>query len=213
MGLLAANPPQSLLARRGVALLFVTGLHVAFVATLLGMKYGERVDLVPQSIKVLNLTAHNSFDEPEPEIPVELEPPPPVEMVVPLIHIQMPPPPTAITPPPPRPAAPVQVALRDDTPVMLDVDQVDYMRKPQLRYPVQAKRARLQGTVFLRVLIGPDGEPRDVEIDRSSGHKALDEAAREAILKSQFRPYRENGVARAAVAIVPVEFSLNSRNS
>jgi protein TonB len=214
MGLLTANPPRSVFARRGGAMVCVTALHVAVVAMLLNVTYGERVEPGAQSIKVVTLTMDRPFDEPAPDIPVELEPPPPVEMVVPLIHIQLPtPPPSAITPPPPHPAAARPVALRDDAPVMLDVDQVDYLRKPQLRYPVHAKRSRLQGTVYLRVLIGPDGEPRDVIIDRSSGHKALDEAAREAILKSQFRPHRENGVARAAVAIVPVEFSLNSRNS
>jgi TonB family protein len=71
----------------------------------------------------------------------------------------------------------------------------------------------LQGVVHLRVLIGPDGEPREIRIDRSSGYKALDEAAREAVSRSQFRPYRENGVARMAVVIVPVEFTLTGRNS
>jgi hypothetical protein len=33
------------------------------------------------------------------------------------------------------------------------------------------------------------------------------------VLRIQFRPHRENGVARAAVAIVPVEFSRNRRDS
>lgn len=211
MGLLAANLPRNHFARRGGALLFVTGLHVAFVATLLGLQYGERIDLAPQSIRIVHLTTPPATDEPAPQIPVELETPPPVEMVVPLINIELPAPPSPITPP--RPAAPVQVVLRDDTPVMLDVDQVNYLHKPPFRFPAQAKRARLQGTVHVRVLIGPDGMPRDVQIDRSSGHQVLDEAARAYVLKIQFRPHRENGVARAAVAIVPVEFALNSRNS
>lgn len=210
MGLLAANPPRSVFARRGGVLFCVTALHVAAVAMLLNVHYG-RPDPEPQSIKVFNLTADAPLDQPAPEIPVELVP---VEMVVPLVHIELTtPPPTAITPPPPPSAAARQVVLRDDGPVMLAVDQVDYQRKPQLRYPAHAKKARLQGVVYLRVLIGPDGAPREVTIDRSSGHQALDEAARDAVLKSLFRPYRENGEARLAVAIVPVEFSLTSRNS
>jgi protein TonB len=214
MGLLTASPPGSVFARRGGAMIFVTALHVAVVGVLLHMHYGERVEMAGEPIKVVHLGVDRPDLTPAPHIPVELLPAPPVELVVPLIDIQLAaPPPTAITPPPPHPAAPVPVALREEGPVMLDVDQVDYLRRPQVRYPVHAKRARVQGTVYLRVLIGPEGEPREVLIDRSSGHKALDEAAREAVLKSQFRPYRENGVGRVAVAIVPVEFSLNTRNS
>lgn len=211
MGLLAANPPRSVFARRGGAMFCVTVLHVAAVAMLLNVQYG-RAEPEPQAIKVFNLTADAPLDQPAPEVPVELVP---VELVVPLVHIELTtPPPTAITPPPPPPpAASRHVAFRDDGPVMLAVDQVDYQRRPQLRYPAHAKKARLQGTVYLRVLIGPDGTPREVTIDRSSGHEALDAAAREAVLKSLFRPYRENGEARLAVAIVPVEFSLTSRNS
>jgi protein TonB len=214
MGLLTARPPGSGFARRGGAMIFVTALHVAAVGVLLNLHYGERVEPGSAPIKVVHLGMDRPEMTPPPQLPVELLPAPPVELVVPLIDIQLAAPqPTAITPPPPRPAAPVAVALRENGPVMLDVDQVDYLRRPQVRYPVHAKRARVQGTVYLRVLIGPEGEPREVHVDRSSGHQALDEAAREAVLKSRFRPYRENGVGRLAVAIVPVEFSLTTRNS
>lgn len=213
MGMLAANPPRGLFARRGGTMFCVTALHVAAVGMLMNAQYGGRADPAPDSIKVFNLTADIRPDQPAPEIAVELAPPPP--MVVPLIHIELQaPPPTAITPPPPSPpAAPRQAVLRDDAPVLLALDQVDYERRPQPRYPAHAKKARLQGTVYLRVLIGPDGAPREVTIDRSSGHEALDVAARDAVLKSLFRPHRENGEARLAVAIVPVEFSLTSRSS
>jgi protein TonB len=213
MGLLSGNEPRGLLAQRGGAFVFVTALHVAVVAVLVNMHYGERVELVTPSIKVVNFSLEQPALAPAPEIPVVLEPPP-MDVVVPLVDVQiMAPPPTAITAPPPRPAQARQVVLRDEGPVMLGVDEVNYLHQPPLRYPVQAKRARMQGTAWVRVLIGPDGEPREARIDRSSGHKMLDEAAREWVLKVQFRPHRENGATRAAVAIVPVVFELNSRNS
>jgi TonB family protein len=46
---------------------------------------------------------------------------------------------------------------------------------------------------------------------RSSGHASLDKAATEAMLAALFKPYTRDGVARAAVVIVPMEFSLKAR--
>ena len=78
------------------------------------------------------------------------------------------------------------------------------------RYPPKAKRARLQGTVYLVVLIDEEGNPKDVRIHRSSGFEMLDTAAREAVCTFRFRPHRVNGVAHSARAIVPIQFSLAS---
>jgi hypothetical protein len=38
----------------------------------------------------------------------------------------------------------------------------------------------------------------------------LDEAARVAVARAIFKPYVNGGIARAAAAIVPVEFSLRA---
>jgi protein TonB len=120
--------------------------------------------------------------------------------------------PTAITvvasaEPPAPPAARHPGA---DAPV--PVDSVEYLRQVPPRYPPQARRARAQGIVYLSVVIDHDGRPREVRIHRSSGSELLDSAARDAVLQFLFRPYRENGVARSAQVIVPVEFSLKSRH-
>ncbi len=100
---------------------------------------------------------------------------------------------------------------RSDEPVMLDVDQVDYIRMPEPRYPRSAKQARLQGTVMVWVLIGTDGRPREVRVHRSSGYEQLDREGCDAVLHTQFKPYRLNGETRIAQAIVPIEFSLTRR--
>ena len=63
---------------------------------------------------------------------------------------------------------------------------------------------------MLRVLIDESGHAKIVEIYKSSGHPRLDEAARAAVARAVFRPYTDGGVARAAAAIVPVEFSLRA---
>jgi len=95
----------------------------------------------------------------------------------------------------------------------VELQTVDYLQRVEPRYPPMARRARAQGTVFLRVIIGPDGKPVEVRVERSSGHEVLDVAARTAVLKWLFRPYQENGIARAASVIVPIEFSITGRRS
>jgi protein TonB len=108
-------------------------------------------------------------------------------------------------------AAPVNSA--DTSPAVLDASQVDYLRRPAPRYPPAARRARLQGTVLLWVMIGTDGRPQEVRVHRSSGFELLDREGREAVLHSLFRPYLERGVARMAEVIVPIDFSLDIRTA
>jgi protein TonB len=157
-----------------------------------------------------------------PEAPPDLPPPtielpPPAEIVIPLVLIPALDVPdsralTAVAPPPPPPAA-TPVVARSQEPVMLDVDQVDYLRLPEPRYPRAAKQARLQGTVLLWVLIGPDGRPREVRVHRSSGHEQLDREGSDAVARALFKPYRLAGEARSAQVIVPIEFALTVRTA
>ncbi|HTQ36757.1 MAG TPA: TonB family protein [Steroidobacteraceae bacterium] len=109
--------------------------------------------------------------------------------------------------------APAPSVVRDSAPVMLDVDQVDYVRRPSPHYPRAARQARLQGTVLVWVLIDADGRPREVRVERSSGYEQLDREGCDAVSHALFKPYRENGAARSAQAIVPVEFSLDIRTA
>lgn len=46
-----------------------------------------------------------------------------------------------------------------------------------LNYPDEARRRRLYGSLQLTVGLKPDGEVESVEVNRSSGHKVLDQAA------------------------------------
>ena len=77
-------------------------------------------------------------------------------------------------------------------------------------YPLQALRAGVQGTVLLKVLVGADGEPMQVAIERSSGSRSLDDAARRHILAAwRFHPAMRDGHAIEAWALVPVQFNLS----
>jgi protein TonB len=89
------------------------------------------------------------------------------------------------------------------------ITQVDYIRAPAPHYPHLSRRLREQGLVVLRVLIDEQGKARVIDIQRSSGFVRLDDAAREAVSRAEFRPYVQGGEARAALVLIPIEFALN----
>ena len=87
---------------------------------------------------------------------------------------------------------------------------LEYESAPAPSYPIEAIRKALTGTVTLRVLVDVDGKPLDVQVERSSGHRVLDAAAKMQVLaKWRFRPALQDGRAVQAIGMVPVVFSLN----
>jgi len=87
---------------------------------------------------------------------------------------------------------------------------LEYETAPPPRYPIEAIRESLTGTVTLRVLVDVDGKPIDVQVERSSGHRVLDAAAKRQVLaKWRFKPAMQDGRAVQAIGLVPVEFNLN----
>jgi periplasmic protein TonB len=92
------------------------------------------------------------------------------------------------------PPAPAQVALRF---------------APPPPYPKPALRAGNEGTVTLRVLVGVDGSPRRVEVEQSSGYRALDRAAADQVLQRwRFAPATRGGQAVEAWALIPIDFHI-----
>jgi len=75
-------------------------------------------------------------------------------------------------------------------------------------YPIDSRRRGEQGTVLLRVQVGRDGLPTEVDVERSSGYRQLDRAAREAVLRWRFRPVQVNGVNVEARGLVPIRFDV-----
>lgn len=77
-------------------------------------------------------------------------------------------------------------------------------------YPIQAVRAGIQGSVLLKVLVSATGQPIEVVVQRSSGSRLLDDAARRHVLAAwRFHPAMRNGHATEAWALVPVHFRLD----
>jgi protein TonB len=67
-------------------------------------------------------------------------------------------------------------------------------------YPAASIAAEETGTVALSFLVGADGRVLESRVDRSSGHRRLDEAARRALGRCKFRPAIVDGKPRRAWA-------------
>ena len=63
--------------------------------------------------------------------------------------------------------------------------------KPE--YPSASRRLEEEGTVSLRFLVGTDGKVIESEVEKTSGYKRLDEAARAALSRCQFRAATVDG--------------------
>ncbi len=158
---------------------------------------------------------------PEPELPPPPPPPPPP----PQPRVERPPP----RPTPPRPAQPArpattQTATRAGTPDAAPAPQAaprgseeappvlttaSYARSPNPpRYPPLMIQRGIQGTVTIRVLVGPDGATREVKLWRTSGHELLDLSAMEAARRWAFRPAMRAGAPILHWVEIPVHFKL-----
>ena len=85
-----------------------------------------------------------------------------------------------------------------------------YLTRTRVPYPREAIALRQQGTVILRVLVGTDGVPQAIEIDKSSGSRSLDNAARDAVRRWTFQAGTRNGISAALWARVPIKFDLQT---
>ena len=86
---------------------------------------------------------------------------------------------------------------------------LQYAAAPPPSYPAAARRMHFEGTVLLAVLVDTNGRPLRVEVRESSGHRQLDEAARDQVLaRWRFQPAMRDGRAIQAIGLVPVDFRL-----
>ncbi|MBN8740929.1 MAG: hypothetical protein BGP24_20785 [Lysobacterales bacterium 69-70] len=174
------------------------------------------------------IAAQKAADPPVQAITVKREeppPPPPPPRPIPIKHMPKTPVVQPVAPPRPEP-------VRAD-PVVTAPTEMSYPAAPEpelpaastgaaetapsamgygkvkpVPYPPIAKRQRMEGTVILRVLVGADGVPQSIDIERSSGHSLLDRAAKDAVMKWRFEPGTRNGQPFAAYGLVPIAFKL-----
>jgi TonB family protein len=82
---------------------------------------------------------------------------------------------------------------------------VTKMVKPD--YPEAARSAAVQGVVTMQALVGTDGIVKQVQV--VEGAPELRDAAMQAVRRWQYRPYRENGIARVFQTVVRIRFILD----
>ena len=68
------------------------------------------------------------------------------------------------------------------------------MRNPEPEYPFASRQRGDEGTVTARLGASSAGEVTEVDVVASSGHPALDEAARRAWQRWRLRPAMRDGV-------------------
>jgi periplasmic protein TonB len=78
---------------------------------------------------------------------------------------------------------------------------------PDPAYPKKAREARQQGTVRFRLVVGADGLPRDIAVDRPLSPE-LDEAAMNAVKRWKFDPATKDGRPVSVQINVEVQFAL-----
>ncbi len=159
-----------------------------------------------------------AFTPPEakPQVPLATQAPP--HPPTPLRHAGLHAPP-AERRPPARPAESERATVATARPVPQDAPLVVPALVPPRpvagmqgnrppAFPERSRQRREQGRVLLRVDVSADGVAVSVAVAESSGYKALDQAAAAAVRQWRFVAATRGGTAVAAVAEVPVQFTL-----
>jgi periplasmic protein TonB len=202
----------------------VAALSVAMTLNIAALMFAMR-PLAPQIAETLQTVSVETVRliEPPPPVPpppaIELKPLPkpipiPITPPVHTVHVQQNVAPVTTVVPTTVPSdnsKPVTVPQGNVNPppqIAPGVVSLAYRSSP-LKFPVQALRQRMSGTVLLRVLVDERGKPVDVVVEQSSGFKLLDNSAREQVLSTWlFQPAVIEGHTVKAWARVPVSFTL-----
>ena len=139
---------------------------------------------------------------PPPPPPKNLPPPPPAYVPPAEIQVAAPPPvnaiaavsntPQPVAPPSPSPL-PVQSTPQPASPPVQTAAVISAASCEKPDYPSASKRLEEEGTVQLKFLVGVDGKVIESAIEKSSGFRRLDEAARAGLSKCQFKPATLDG--------------------
>src|SRR5213083_2725306 len=151
-------------SRRLTGLVAVIAFHVVLVYALVHGLARKIVEVVRQPLETKII---EEIKAPPPYIP-----PPEVQVQAPVSAPTI----TAVTTEPVRTPPVVNAKSCDEPP-----------------YPAASLRANETGIVSLRILVGLDGKVLDSKVERSSGSRRLDEAARAGLSLCRFKPATVNG--------------------
>jgi protein TonB len=212
-----AYRPRQTASQRISGLIFIATLHAGIIyALLMGLKF------VPMPPVPHSFDWHMIADDkilPPPPVPQDPAIPRPriPDFSPPTLDVQLEPGPTAITesiaPPQVPPAQePSRIATVDPPrppPIVFTPARALPATHTIPDYPPVSRRLGEQGTLRLRVAITADGTVSDAQIESSSGHQRLDQAAVEWVKTHwRYEPAREGAKAVASTALAVVTFKL-----
>ena len=227
---LGVRQGKPLLSRREGILLGVLALTL-HGAVLFWLSQREEPVLPEVPVQIPPMTIEfASAPPPEPVAPIVEPPPPPPPPVVEELAVKKPEPPKPKPKPepkpqpkpepkpqpkpePPKPApkaetppAPPAPAPVKETPPSANAG---YLNNPAPEYPSLAHRRGWEGTVLLRVHVLANGKPGEIQVQKSSGRDALDEAALRAVKRWSFVPAKRGEQAIDGWVTVPLDFRLD----
>jgi len=138
--------------------------------------------------------------------PPAFVPPPEVPNEVPLVRDTI----TAVSSVKPAveaPAPSARPAFVPVAPVRISA-VVDARNCVKPEYPVASLRDQESGLVILQFLIGTDGVVIESKVEKSSGARRLDEAARRALVLCKFKPGTEDGKAVQSWARIEYQWKI-----
>jgi TonB family protein len=84
----------------------------------------------------------------------------------------------------------------------------DFSKNAPPPYPLEGILRRLEGVVMLRLSVNAKGDVVDLEVISSSGHKVLDEAASQSVIKWKGIPAKRFNHPVPSEEILPIRFRL-----
>jgi len=173
-------------SRRLTGLVAVVAFHVVLVYALVHGLARKIVEVVraPLETKIIEEIKPPPPDKPPPPPPPKLAMPPPPYIPPPEVQVQVP----TLSAPTITAVTTVKPPEEYRTPAVIDAKTCE---KPP--YPAAALRGNETGTVRLRFLIDVDGKVLDSKVERTSGSRRLDEAARAGLSLCKFKPATLNG--------------------
>ncbi len=210
----------------GLALVAVVVAHAGALGAVLWARTPEPMVISMPTVEGVLIAAPPAEElkappAPEPPKPLPVEQPKPKPKPKPQPTPKpLPPPPegppseNAVSAPAQDPEpAPAAVAARDDddlgAPVVPPRVDASQLNNPAPVYPTLSRRLREQGTVYLELLILPDGSVSEIKVKTSSGFGRLDASALDAVRRWRYVPAKRGGVAIPFRYVQPIEFSLS----
>ncbi|TRO77690.1 energy transducer TonB [Pseudomonas aeruginosa] len=203
------NPAQGrVLSRRETILLvlFALTLHGAVIHWL-SQQRTPALPEVPPQVPPMTIEFTNAVKPPPPKpVPKPKPKPKPQPRPKPAPKAVEPAPPA-----PPQPAAPPAPPAPAAAPAPLTPPSANagYLHNPAPEYPALAMRRGWEGTVLLRVHVLASGSPSEIQVQKSSGREALDQAAVKAVKRWSFVPAKRGDKAEDGWVSVPIDFKLN----